>query len=163
MFHAYTTKIEHLHHEFRRLDCFLEQSIKQFQVQRNQSQPAEFQGLYIRIAEFLLGSDRLDARLCTPRPLAQQTLNDLLLPDSVNAALQHLITLDTTHSSWFCLLHGSAGVGKQTCAEAIAKAKNRPLLVVDLPAILKAELPFQNLLNLAFRQAQCDRFARRLG
>lgn len=44
-------------------------------------------------------------------------------------------------------------MGKQTCAEAIARAKNRPLLVVDLPAILKAELP-QNLLNLAFREAR---------
>jgi len=115
-----------------------------------------------RIAEFLLGSDRLDARLGTPRPLAQQivakqTLNDLLLPDSVKTALQHLTTLDTTHSSWFCLLYGPVGVGKQTCAEAIAKAKNRPLLVVDLPALLKAELPFQNLLNLAFREAQLYR------
>ncbi|HEY9645318.1 MAG TPA: hypothetical protein V6C88_03060 [Chroococcidiopsis sp.] len=111
-----------------------------------------------RIAEFLLGSDRLDARLYTPRPFAQQviakqTLNDLLLPDTVQTALQHLTTLDTTHTSCFCLLHGAAGVGKQTCAQAIARAKKRPLLVVDLPALLKAEHPFQTLLTLAFREA----------
>ena len=115
-----------------------------------------------RIAEFLLGSDRLDARLCTPRPFAQQiiakqTLNDLLLPDSIQTALQHLITLDTTQSSFFCLLHGLAGVGKQTCAQAIARAKKRPLLVVDLPALLKAEHPFQTLLTLAFREARLYR------
>lgn len=115
-----------------------------------------------RITEFLLGSDRLDARLCTPRPFAQQviakqTLNDLLLPDSVQTALQHLITLDTTHTSSFCLLHGLVGVGKQTCAQAIARAKKRPLLVVALPALLKAEYPFPTLLSLAFREARLYR------
>jgi len=115
-----------------------------------------------RITEFLLGSDLLDPRLLTPRPLAEQIIDkqnfsNLLLPDSVHAALQHLITLDTTRSSWLCLLHGSAGVGKQTCAHAIARAKKRPLLVVDLPTLLKADLPFQNLLNLAFREARLYR------
>ncbi|MBW4518563.1 MAG: AAA family ATPase [Scytolyngbya sp. HA4215-MV1] len=115
-----------------------------------------------RITEFLLGSDRPDARLCTPRPFAQQivtqqTLNDLFLPDSVQTALQHLITLDTSHTACICLLHGSAGVGKQTCAQAIARVKKRPLLVVDLPALLKAEHPFQTLLTLAFREARLYR------
>lgn len=115
-----------------------------------------------RITEFLLGSDRLDSRLLTPQPLIQQifnpqTLNDLLLPTTIYTALQSLITLNTAHTSCFCLLYGPAGVGKQTCVQAIATAQNRPLLVIDLPAMLKAEQPFHNLLTLAFREARLYR------
>ena len=43
----YTTNLEHLYHELRRLDWLLERAIQQFRSQRNQIIPSEFQGFHI--------------------------------------------------------------------------------------------------------------------
>lgn len=43
----YTTNLEHLRDEFRRLDWMLERAIQQFRSRRNSNIPAEFQGLHI--------------------------------------------------------------------------------------------------------------------
>ena len=112
-----------------------------------------------RITEFLLGSDTLDSRLCYPtsmvqRVLPQHHLHGLILPEGIKATLQQIISLEINHSSWLCVLSGVAGVGKKGCAEAVAQARNQPLLLLDLPTMLKAELPFSTLLTIAFREAR---------
>ena len=43
----YTTNLEHLRDEFRRLDWMLERAIQQFRSRRNSNITAEFQGLHI--------------------------------------------------------------------------------------------------------------------
>ena len=110
-----------------------------------------------RITEFLLGSDRPDSSLLQPIPLVQiiepqQELQNLELPETIQRSLQQISTLETDNRSWFCLLWGTAGTGKKACAEAIARAKRRSLLVLDLSAMLQADLAFQNLFTLAFRE-----------
>lgn len=112
-----------------------------------------------RITEFLLGSDTLDSRLCNPTPMVQRILpqshlHRLILPEVAKTTLQQLISLEINHSSWLCVLHGAAGVGKKSCAEAVAKARNQILLVLDLSTMLKVEMPFSTLLTIAFREAR---------
>ncbi|MBD2207034.1 ATP-binding protein [Calothrix sp. FACHB-1219] len=112
-----------------------------------------------RITAFLLGSDTLDSRLCHPTPMVRRVLpkrhlHSLILPEVVKATLQQIISLEIKHSSWLCILHGAAGAGKKSCAEAVAQARNQTLLVLDLPKMLKAELPFSTLINIAFREAR---------
>ncbi len=115
-----------------------------------------------RIAEFLLESDRPDSRLCHPIPLAQRIipqchLHSLVLPEAVKTVLEQLISLETIDVSWLCLLHGAAGTGKKACAEAVAWGRKRSLLLLDLPAMLKADVPFFTLLTVAFREARIYR------
>jgi len=111
-----------------------------------------------RIAEFLLGSDRLDTRLLKPIPLVhesqpQQSRQNLVLPTEIHQTLQQLIDLEIHDPSWLCLLQGAEGTGKRTCAAAVASARKQSLLAIDLPAMTQAELPFSTLLELAFREA----------
>ncbi len=112
-----------------------------------------------RITEFLLGSDTLDSRLCDPTPMVWRAkplhhLHQLILPEAVKATLQRIISLEINHSSWLCILHGTAGVGKKACAEVVAQGRKQSLLVLDLPTMLHAEHPFSTLLNIAFREAK---------
>lgn len=111
-----------------------------------------------RIRDFLLGRDRLDSRLIEPVPLVswlkpQQTLQELVLPAEVKQTLQQLICVQH-RQTWLCLLQGSEGTGKQSCAEAVAQARKRSLLVVNLPAMTQADLPFHTLFSLALREAR---------
>jgi hypothetical protein len=115
-----------------------------------------------RIAEFLLGSDRPDSALLQPIPLIQivepqQQLQDLELPAPIARSIQQIGTLETYSTTWFCLLHGTEGTGKQACAEAVASIRGRSLLVLDLTAILQTDLPCQTSIDLAFREAQLYR------
>jgi ATP-dependent 26S proteasome regulatory subunit len=115
-----------------------------------------------RIAEFLLDSDRPDSVLLQPIPLVQiiepqQQLQDLELPEPIARSLQQIGTLDTHSTTWFCLLYGTEGTGKQACAEAVASIRARSLLVLDLTAILQTDLPCQTSIDLAFREAQLYR------
>jgi SpoVK/Ycf46/Vps4 family AAA+-type ATPase len=118
-----------------------------------------------RIAEFLLGSDLLDRRLTASLRMArwvapQIALRDLVIPENVKAKLEKMISLTADGTIGLCLLHGPAGAGKKSVAEAICRANNYALLVLDLPALLRSEaylapaLPFQTLLRLAFREAR---------
>jgi ATPase family associated with various cellular activities (AAA) len=112
-----------------------------------------------RIAEYLLGSDTLDSRLCYPTPVVWQTLpqthlDSLILTKVAKTTLQQLISLEISNSSWLCILQGATGVGKKSCAEAVARARNQILMALDLPAMLKAEMPFSTLLTIAFREAK---------
>ena len=112
-----------------------------------------------RITEFLLGSDHPTPSLLHPIPLVQiikpqQQLQDLELPATLQQSLHQISTLETDNTSWFCLLWGTTGTGKKTCAEAIAKARGRSLLVLNLTGILQSDLPYQIAIDLAFREAR---------
>lgn len=117
-----------------------------------------------RIVEFLLGSDHIDQRLSTDLRIArwitpQTTMHELIIPEDVKDLLEKVISLVANRTVSICLLHGPASCGKKSVAEAICKRIGRPLLILDLPALLNrgdariASLPFQTLLRIAFREA----------
>ncbi len=108
-----------------------------------------------RITEFLLGSDRPAPFLLYPIPLVQiiepqHQLQDLELPEAIRRSLQQMGLLGIYSISWFCLLYGNDGI---VYAEAVASARGRSLLVLDLSAMLKTDLPWQTSIDLAFREA----------
>src|SRR6266516_2771749 len=112
-----------------------------------------------RIGEFLLGSDRLDQRLTESSLMARWVtprinLRDLIIPEDMKALLDKVISVSAVNPAWCCLLHGPAGVGKKSVAEAICHDIGRPLLIADLSALLKSGLTFQTLLRVAFREAR---------
>lgn len=122
--------------------------------------PLLSQGLQldIRLTQFLLGDDRLDARLSQPLSLARwvsshQSLKDLVLPKTVYQVLANL-SRQPPNSPWLCLLQGPDGVGKKACAGAIAAAGEKPLLVVDLLTLLKSGQPTLERLQLVWREAK---------
>lgn len=117
-----------------------------------------------RIVEFLLGSDHIDQRLSTDLRIArwimpQTTLHELIIPEDVKDLLEKAVSLVADRTVSICLLHGPAGCGKKSVAEAICKRIGRPLLILDLPVLLNrgdarfTPLPFQTLLRMAFREA----------
>jgi hypothetical protein len=111
-----------------------------------------------RIAAFLLGSDRLDSRLTAQPWRARWATPELdssllVLPDELKAQIERVQTLAVSGEAALCLLHGPSGAGKKAAALAICKGIGRALLVVDLPALLDSDLPFQQLLRLALREA----------
>ncbi len=57
----YSTNLEHLRDEFRRLDWLLERAIQQFRSHRNSNIPTEFQGLHI-------SDEEIDDLISTEQP-----------------------------------------------------------------------------------------------
>lgn len=116
-----------------------------------------------RIVEFLLGSDQIDQRLSPDLRIARWItpkirLRDLIIPEDVKELLDKIVSLVAERGVFICLLHGPDGSGKKSVAEAICNQIDRPLLILDLPALLNrgdarfASLPFQTLLRMAFRE-----------
>jgi SpoVK/Ycf46/Vps4 family AAA+-type ATPase len=111
-----------------------------------------------RIADFLLGSDRLDPRLLEPLSVASWgsahvAIKDLLLPEPTRSALRRVAEQAVDGRGSVCLLHGPPGSGKKTCAAAVSTAIERSMLIVDLSACLSSGRPLSTLLNAALREA----------
>ncbi|SHN42424.1 AAA family ATPase [Chitinophaga sp. CF418] len=79
----------------------------------------------------------------------QVTLNDVLLSHDNKTKIEQLIKehfyIEELHKFGLpvnnkLLLHGSSGCGKTTTAKAIAKALNKPLLILDLSNIVSARI-----------------------
>jgi SpoVK/Ycf46/Vps4 family AAA+-type ATPase len=112
-----------------------------------------------RIADYLLGSDRLDgvllpfAQLITPR--AQ--LADLILADGFRDRLGHLLnwyrTQEGTPRGLILCFRGPAGMGQRAVAEALCGELSIPMLTVDLALAAADELSISTVVNMASREA----------
>jgi AAA+ superfamily predicted ATPase len=95
-----------------------------------------------RIVEYLLGSDELDARVGLVGQLfVAGTGASTVLPSEVQAGLVSFLTQESVWAGGVgpvIYLHGAAGAGKRATARAACAAAGRPLLLVDLPALLAA-------------------------
>jgi len=111
-----------------------------------------------RIAEFLMGSDRLDPRLVGNSPIARWVRpkldqSDLLIAESVKAALEKIISFALAGRPFGCLLYGPEGSGKKAFAEVVCRQSGRLLLVVDLSQLSNSGSSITQLLQIAFREA----------
>ena len=87
-----------------------------------------------RVTRFLLGDDGLDDRIRRSATLAgpRSSLDDLVAPDPLRHQLARLIEHTRVDGGDLVVyLQGPYGVGKQTAAEAFARALGADLLVVD--------------------------------
>jgi hypothetical protein len=114
--------------------------------------------LDVRIAEFLLGSDRLDSKLGDAPHAArwnQPRLNrtDLLLSESVNDSLEKIISISNGNRPYCCLLCGPEGAGKKAFAEVVCHETDQLLLIVNLSLLECAGPSFGPILRSAFREA----------
>jgi ATP-dependent 26S proteasome regulatory subunit len=113
-----------------------------------------------RIASYLLGSDRIDARLLSFSQLCHPkvTLSDVVVPDEIKQPLSSLAARFTTEG---LILHfqGSYGTGRRMVAEAICHNIEIPLLVVDVSSMAAASIPLELSLPLVFREARLQKAA----
>lgn len=111
-----------------------------------------------RIAEFLLGSDRLDSKLDDAARLVrwiQPRIGpaDLLLATNVKTSLERMISLNGANRPYCCLLHGPEGSGKKAFAEVLCNEAGQLLMIVDLSILGSSDLSFAPVLRSAFREA----------
>ncbi len=109
-----------------------------------------------RIAEYLLGSDRLDPRIASfvhlLPPEAEASIPSL--PPDLATGLARVLTDGQTavdHGP-IIYLHGSTGVTRRAVARHASSRTGRPLLAVDLDTLATAPRP-AHLLGLAAREA----------
>jgi SpoVK/Ycf46/Vps4 family AAA+-type ATPase len=108
-----------------------------------------------RITSYLLGADQVDARLLpfvhlvTPK----LELHDILLDDEIAHRLQKL-AIHFRDKGIICHLHGTYGVGKQATAEAMCSELGLPMLIVDVNRIVTADIAFELLVRLIFREGR---------
>jgi SpoVK/Ycf46/Vps4 family AAA+-type ATPase len=112
-----------------------------------------------RIADFLFGSDRLNANLeTTPQAFRwvqpRRGRSDLLLADSVRNLMDRVVAISSPSRSSRCLLHGPDGAGKKTFAEVVCAETGQRLLVVNLAFADPSNPSFRVLLQSAFREAR---------
>ncbi len=112
-----------------------------------------------RIADFLFGSDRLEAKLEGARqacrwvqPLGNRT--DLVLADNVSNLMNRVVAIIRSNRPLRCLLHGPEGSGKKTFAETVCAETGHRLLVVDLASADTSNPTFRRFLQSAFREAR---------
>ena len=113
-----------------------------------------------RTIGYLLGTDRLDARLLPFCRLVdpQLRLHDIILASETSSHLDKLIA-HVRHEGLICHLHGAYGVGKQATAEAVCSELGRSMLVVDVEAMIAADAPFRLLVHLVFREGRLQNAA----
>ncbi len=113
-----------------------------------------------RVVEFLLGSDQLDARLVGFGKLFQpdDSVEASALPDDLLSSIQRLLEMpsDSPSPGPVIYLHGRSGAAKRAALRGACRAADRPLLLVDLDALLSAGRA-TSALPLAAREARLQR------
>ena len=111
-----------------------------------------------RVADFLLGSDRLDGRLYSNLRVASciapsRDLQELVIPEELAARLRKFSLIDSRRPT-VCLFQGPQGAGKKLAAEGICRELGRSMIVADVPAMLASGMPFQKLFRLVMREVR---------
>jgi len=115
-----------------------------------------------RIANYLLGSDQIDPALSAYANWVMPSLGmeNLVLSDSLTLQLSRLAsTLKHDSISPLLYIQGPYGIGKKTIAEVLCRDIDSLLLMVDVAGILGGDLPVQQAIMLAFREAKLQRAA----
>jgi len=105
-----------------------------------------------RIVDYLLGSDRIDARLLPFAELVTPCVqwDALIVPDEFKNQLRHL--LSQGDGDMVCYLQGPHGVGRRTAAEALCRESGIQLLVINVGQLLVAEIPIEVAAELVLRE-----------
>lgn len=110
-----------------------------------------------QVVKFLLGLGGLDARVAAYCRLIEPSveLNDLFLPEELKAGLLAMARR-TPDGNAACrvYLHGKAGLGKRSLAEAISRRLQRPFLTLDLALVPPLSGEFAASIDLAMREAR---------
>ena len=110
-----------------------------------------------RIADYLLDSDEMDARLQAHVTLVtpQISLDQILLPDDQKQRLKIF-----AQEASILYFQGAYGAGRQSTAEALCRELRLKLLRVDGDTIQNLDLTgFEALVNLIIREAQLQKAA----
>ncbi len=107
-----------------------------------------------RIKSYLLGSDQVDARLDDVILQSDQAVSwqELVVDDDKLSQLQSLVQR-LRESPTTLFLQGPYGSGRLKAARALCTAARLPLLTVDVSKALQGSLPWEALVELAYREA----------
>ncbi len=133
--------------------------IEDVQSPSGSSDLARFLKLDARILNYLLGTNHVDAQLvnCSKLILPHSNTEAIFIDPSIQKNLlqfmQHHFSDQSKHRKKLVIhLHGSYGVGKKELAASLCKTLQIPLLILDLPLLLKAPAQIESQLKLAFRE-----------
>jgi AAA+ superfamily predicted ATPase len=112
-----------------------------------------------RIVQFLLGSSQVDTRLAAfVKMLEPQAVASALMQDEpwhkrlLSLTQEYLEKKFPGTGKLVCFLQNACAVERRAAAEAISREIGLPLLLVDLEALLNANLPMETALSLTFRE-----------
>jgi SpoVK/Ycf46/Vps4 family AAA+-type ATPase len=107
-----------------------------------------------RIVDFLLGHSIIDRHLAQFTQIINpgKKLSDLTLAEELQSRLTMIIQFLKQESA-ILFLHGPYGAGKQSIAEAICAAFNRPLLVADLRLAVQSDQDIATIIMMLRREA----------
>jgi AAA+ superfamily predicted ATPase len=113
-----------------------------------------------RIVQFLLGSSQVDTRLAAFVKLLQpRAVATALVPDEpwhkrlLSLTQEYLEKKFPDAGKLVCVLQNPCATERRAAAEAISREIGLSLLLVDLDALLNANLPVEVMIPLAFREA----------
>jgi len=109
-----------------------------------------------RIIRYLLGSDEIDHRVqaFTSGVSPRKNLKELVLAEELKSRLAPLAVELSTKSRALVYMQGSYGCGRKAAAEALCRAVQLGLVVVDIDGLLAAQaMPAHDGLDLALREA----------
>lgn len=114
-----------------------------------------------RIVDHVLGEVSIDARIRTAVKLVEPAVAwpELGIDDATKDRLamlalgQHTRAVEGGPPSLVIQLHGPDGAGKRAVAEALCHSAETWMLVVSLADLLRADLPPETAIRLAFREA----------
>ncbi len=116
-----------------------------------------------RIVDFIIGNNAVDSRLnrCTRLLSPTVKLDAVAVAPEVKARLLSLVSRhmkrEMIREKMAISLHGPAGTGKTTLAQAICRELQCPLLVVDLDLLPAGDEEGENSVRLALREGLLTR------
>ncbi len=118
-----------------------------------------------RILNYLLDVDVMDdqSMLFARRVAPATTLEALVLPAELEEVLVRMFALAINGAEYngaggaqLCFLHGPAGVGKKSAAEALCQSVGMQLLVADVPEMLSNGRPIEQSVAWLVREARLE-------